>query len=227
MCALPSLNRPTPNPPTIMRAQRTALFALLLLLGMTMRPVSAQTTGAERSPDQTALLIEFGSNLHQLTVLLDGLTLEQYTFRPAEGRWTLQEVAEHIILSETYLLDTIRQQVLGAAPEQDYVPDPAADAQVRSFVRDRSFQAQTTPALEPQGLFETTAAAIQALIERRSTTMAFLQESEANLRAHRLDHPVGQKYDAYQWFLFMVGHADRHLAQMEEIRAHDGYPATF
>ena len=31
--------------------------------------------------------------------------------------------------------------------------------------------------------------------------------------------------DAYQWLIFSAGHVERHSAQIEQVKAHEGYPA--
>jgi hypothetical protein len=44
------------------------------------------------------------------------------------------------------------------------------------------------------------------------------------MRAHFAAMPFG-KLDAFQAYLFMIGHSERHLAQLKEVKADPKYPA--
>ena len=46
------------------------------------------------------------------------------------------------------------------------------------------------------------------------------------LRFHRKMHPIGFDMDAEQWLLFMSSHTRRHLAQAQQVKDHQGYPAS-
>jgi len=59
---------------------------------------------------------------------------------------------------------------------------------------------------------------------RRDGTIEFLRSTQQDLRSHTLPHPVLKTLDAYQWVLLISAHAQRHTAQIEEVKAHPGFP---
>lgn len=53
--------------------------------------------------------------------------------------------------------------------------------------------------------------------------MRFVYENEADLRNHYMVMPFGT-LDAYQGLLFIAGHTERHVLQMEEVKANANFP---
>jgi hypothetical protein len=51
-------------------------------------------------------------------------------------------------------------------------------------------------------------------------------QSDADFRKQFSNHPLLGPMDAHAWFVFLRGHCDRHLAQMQQVKDHEGYPAA-
>lgn len=150
------------------------------------------------------------------------LTEAQWNFRPAAGRWTIAEIAEHIAVTEMAIPGLIQKQLMGAP--QIERPNTERDATIRTRLLNRDGKAQAPEILRPTGKFPTGAAAVQAFLKQRGANMAFLQSTELDLRHHEYPHMALGPLDGYQWVLFLSGHTERHVEQMEEVKASPGYP---
>ena len=53
----------------------------------------------------------------------------------------------------------------------------------------------------------------------RGRTLTFTEGTSGDLHDHFFPHPVFQELDCYQWLILLGLHADRHISQMEEIKA--------
>lgn len=161
-----------------------------------------------------------------LRAAVDGLTPEQWTFRSADDRWTILEVAEHLALSEDFIRGAIEGALDGAAMTETAARGARHDRIISSFVVDRSRKFQAPEPVRPAAAFddlETAMAAFDASRERS----ADLVGSARDLRAYQQHHPlVDGPLDAYGWVLFMSGHTERHTLQIEEIKAAPGFPAA-
>lgn len=58
----------------------------------------------------------------------------------------------------------------------------------------------------------------------RDKTVAYVKDTADDLYGHA-GPPVFKVLDGYQWILLLSGHAARHTAQIDEVKAVAGYPA--
>jgi len=157
---------------------------------------------------------------------LAGLTPEQLNFKPAPDRWSIRDVAEHLILTEDFLFETITQKLLQSTPQ----PEKATEEQkkkdnlVLERLLDRSEKAQAPSNLQPSGRWKTPEELSAAFKERRDRTLAWVRETQAPLRHYLAPFPGLGELDAYQWLLVIAGHTERHVEQIREIQQAPGYP---
>ncbi len=149
-----------------------------------------------------------------------GLTEAQWKFKPAPDRWSIAECAEHITTSEDFLYDIITNKVLKSPVSPPHTPPSRErDEAVLRMVTDRSKKFNAPEGLRPSGQWPIREALVQAFKQRRDRNIAFIRETQEDLRAHS----QGSR-DAYQWFLFLSGHAERHIAQINEVKADPNFP---
>ena len=166
------------------------------------------------------------SDLHATRkALLDsiaGLSQAQWKFQPAPDRWSIAEVAEHLVLSEDYMSQWAGKML--KSPE--VAPRGAGrsqDADLLRLMADRSKKAQASVETQPAGRWATPAALVEEFKLRRDRTIAYLQTTQDALRAH-LSGTGADAFDAYQMLLMISGHTARHLAQIDEVKADPRYP---
>jgi len=154
---------------------------------------------------------------------IDGLSEAQWNFKAGPDRWSIAEVAEHIALSETLILQLVTDRVLKSPAAKQPAGAPTDEAVIKS-VTDRSGKFQAPEVLKPTGKWATRQALAKDFTEARARTLAFVRETQEDLRAHSAPHPVLKTIDAYQWVLLLAAHSARHTAQIEEVKAAPGFP---
>ena len=182
-------------------------------------------TGDER--DTVVAHLERTRKLFEQT--LSGVTLEQWSFKPAPDRWSLAEIAEHITKMEDLLRGFVTGQVVKIPTPPDFAELTAdqykeADAKVLAQATDRSQKGQAVEATCPAGIYKTVDEALQAFAEKRAQTIEYARTTQDDLRAHSTPDRKLTRVDGYQYLLMMAGHAERHVAQMIEVKTATGYP---
>jgi hypothetical protein len=68
------------------------------------------------------------------------------------------------------------------------------------------------------------AAAIQAFVARRDSTITYLTSTGDDLKTHFIEHPQWGTLDLYQGFIMLSAHCARHTLQLEEVMANPNFP---
>ena len=153
-----------------------------------------------------------------------GLTKEQWEFKAAPDRWSVEECAEHIILAEPLLMaDARRMLVEPAIPRLPTANSDGDHLQVAKML-DRTATAKAPAAITPSGKFATPEQAAAEFTKRRDATIAYVSTTSDALRTHGGGGPAGDKNDAYQVLLLLAAHSGRHTAQIFEVEASPSYP---
>jgi hypothetical protein len=87
---------------------------------------------------------------------------------------------------------------------------------------DRTEKHQAPKELQPEGKL-TPAEAAREFTARRDRTLEYVRTTQDDLRAH-VTAMGGQESDAYQMLLGIAAHTERHVAQLNEVKAASGYP---
>jgi uncharacterized damage-inducible protein DinB len=178
-------------------------------------------TDAERR-DLTARLERSRTGLFDL---VDGLSDAQWNYKAGPDRWSIAEVWEHIIVTEQMIAGMLTGPLL-TAPAAD--TSAAHRAQVAGaitgFMADRTKKAPAPEMVVPARRWTTPAALRKAFADTRAATLSYVAETRAPVRLHALPHPAFGAMDGYQWLLMVATHADRHAAQIVEVKADAGFP---
>ncbi|MGH9719819.1 MAG: DinB family protein [Bryobacteraceae bacterium] len=165
------------------------------------------------------------SHLHATRkALLDsvaGLSEAQWKFKAGEDRWSVAECAEHLTVSEEFLFKLVTEKVMQAPPAK---ADPEMDAKILKMLTDRSQKAQAPEFLKPSNRWATPVQMMDDFKKRRDETIAYVQTTQDDLRGHAVPHPAFKMLDGYQWILLISGHAERHTAQINEVKADPKFP---
>jgi len=156
---------------------------------------------------------------------VDGLSAEQRIFQPAEDRWSVVGCVEHIILVERLVFNNI-QTALQAPPE------PAArqtevrlkDPIVIERVPARTRRVIGPEVVHPKNRWPEFDQLLGQFNLTRDDTVDFATHTSADLRCHFFPHPFIGDMDCYQWLLFVGLHCERHVRQLEEVKADHGFP---
>src|SRR5687767_6626707 len=193
---------------TTTRLVPLTVFALTLSLA----PVSAQTLTAQQ---RDSLLKHLEQTRQAFLDSIAGLSEAQWTFRGGQDRWSIAEVAEHIAISETTILQIVQDQIL---KKQAIVrnPSPIPDEKLLAWLLDRTSKFQAPEMLKPTNRWATRDALVKDFVTARDKTVAYVKTTTDDLHGHGGPHPVFKMLDGYQWVLLLSGHSARHTAQIQE-----------
>ena len=160
----------------------------------------------------------------RLVLAVEGLSDEQRSFQPAQDRWSIADCVEHIIVVETSVLRNI-QQVLQSAPQPERQNEAQGKEQViLERVPARERRVKGPEEAMPQGRWPDFEDLMRQFEATRERSVRFSAVTQADLRNHFFPHPFLGLLDCYQWLLFLSAHCERHVRQMEEVKAYAGYP---
>lgn len=154
-----------------------------------------------------------------------GLSEAQWNFKSAPDRWSVAQVMEHIAASEDFIRVGLVQEKVMTSPAGETGRDvKRIDAAVEAMIPDRSHKAQAPDPLVPNNRFGSPEGSIKHFLESRATTEEYLKTTPG-LRDHVMDGPVG-KMDAYEFILFIAAHCERHVKQINEVKADPNFPKS-
>lgn len=142
------------------------------------------------------------------------LSDEAWNYTPEEGGWSASNCLEHILVTEQAFFGMIQGMLQGGADES--IDMSGADGILIGTMTNRGTRVTTAPQFEPTGKWETKDDMLNALKESRTQIIEFLKSTEANMRHHKGEIPLGE-VDAYQVVLLIAAHSQRHTHQMKEV----------
>jgi uncharacterized damage-inducible protein DinB len=191
----------------------------ILPLTLILAPAFAATlTQAERD----RAIAELTASRQQFLDSVAGLSAAQWNFKPDEKTWSVAECAEHIAVSEDVIFGSVAKMVkMPAAPDKK---SAVTDDFILTAVVDRTHKFQAPEVLQPTHRFATPQELIEHFKQSREQTIAYVRDTQDDLRAHFFDHPVLKTMDTYQWILLLSAHSRRHTAQLNEVKANANFP---
>ncbi len=145
---------------------------------------------------------------------------EARAFRPPDGGWTVDEVLEHVTLTNHYLLLVIRKsagKALARAARQGPVTEGESDLRRLDPIGERgSFPWKRPDHMVPTGEKPTgeMRSLMRGQVRECLDLLRRLGGGEGSLHRVRMSVHDSGRLDVYQWLQFLALHARRHLAQM-------------
>ena len=147
------------------------------------------------------------------------LSQAQLEYRAAPGVWTIAEVVQHLVLAEPGYWELFQ-----GGMHQPHAPSfktKATDADVLWYGIDRTHRQQTSSDENPLGQKIEVSEALAKFAQLRQTMLEYAKTTNDDLRGHDVRR---WNVDAYQWFLEISTHSQRHIMQIREIKASPGFP---
>jgi hypothetical protein len=198
---------------------KKVILPLALLAVLAFGVVKSTLTDAER---EFAVNEMTKSHDHFLNTL-EGLSEAQLNYKVTDDAWSIAECAEHIAISENMIFGMLQRTL---AKE----PDPSRRSQVQvsderllAMTEDRSQKVKTGEAFEPSGKYGSLEETVEEFKAKRKDHIEYVQNTQDDLRNRYQELPFGT-VDAYQILLFMSGHTERHVQQMEEVMDDMDFP---
>jgi hypothetical protein len=164
-------------------------------------------------------LIRAEKNLNERLVKVD----DESFARPANGGWSALEIAEHVTLTNHYLLKVIRKhtdRALSRAANMEGMPDEESNLEKMERVGIQgSFEWPHPGHMTPTG--KQPICEIRAVLQEQfNECLAILHKlknGEGHLAKITLNVDNLGKMDLYQWLYFVAQHAERHCQQLDRL----------
>lgn len=196
------------------------LLAALVVSGIAGTPGNDTLSKAERK----IAINYFKDSRARVMKATKGLSEEQLNFKPSPDAWSIKECLYHITLSENNLWTWFEGLVKSPANPGKRTEIKVSDEQVFQMVESRERKVKTMEPFEPKNAkWTSTQQALDEFKQARNEHIQYARTTTETLRDHVTDTPLGA-IDAYQLLLFISGHTNRHVTQMEEVKAAPGYP---
>ncbi len=151
------------------------------------------------------------------------LTEAQWNFKEAPDKWSIKQVVEHIAIWEMLLQHEISNS-FEAGPQPERVKTAEPDSNALNFIMDTKPHHSldyTKPFSYsiPMGL-NTGKSNITWLLKMRNESIDYLSGTKEDLRSF-----FNSYANIHQLFIYIFGHADRHLRQIKKIKIANNYPS--
>jgi Domain of Unknown Function (DUF1080)/DinB superfamily len=163
----------------------------------------------------------FHSTRKQVLDQVSGVTDAQWNFHPADGKWSIAEVVEHLTLTEPGLFSMALSGLKNSAGNPG--ASKIKDEELIARMTDRSHPAEAPEMFKPSGKWATREALVDEFKARRDRSIEWLRQSRNDLRGNFVKFGPGA-VDVYQMLLAIPAHTERHLQQIAEVKASPGYP---
>lgn len=174
--------------------------------------------------DKTLLIAQLQQTRDNLLKDIQGFTDAQLEYKPAADRWSVIECVEHITLIEKAIWEGEQHLVQQPANPEKRKDIKTTDEQIIKNVEDRSHKVKAPEYGVPKHNYSSNAEAIKNFTAQRDKLIAYVTNTNDDLRNHVMDHPALGPIDANQLLLLDAAHTNRHTQQLEEVKADPGFP---
>ncbi len=199
--------------------KRIALLAAMCFrLGATDAHISAE--------ERMKVIGYLEESRKEFLAAIDGVTEEQWKWKPAPERWSVGETAEHIVLAEALLFGNV-QKAITSAPNAAWEEKTKGKTEfIERVMAPRLGKATAPEPIVPSGKM-TQAQVRETFLKQRAEIEKFAKATEVALKEHTAEHPfpVFGTLSAYQWLIYVPLHTERHDKQIAEVKTTAGYPA--
>lgn len=169
--------------------------------------------------DRERLTAHFEMTNRWLAQEVNGLTAAQLAFKPTPDKWSILDVVEHLTIAEPqywqWVQDCLKQ------PAGPFARPKHPDEETLWYGIDRTERNKTAAARESKGELKDARKGLDQFLKLRAEMLALVKSTQEDLRGREIQK---SGTDLYQWILMISVHSQRHLLQIQEIKASPGYP---
>ena len=155
---------------------------------------------------------------------IKGLSAAQLTYKASPDRWSVLECVYHIALSEKTLWAMLETSMKAGPTPEKKKEVKMTDEDVIKRNEDRTNKRNSFPILEPgSASYKCWDDALNDFRTMRTTHIKYIKATSEDLRNHFVQMPFGL-IDCYQMALFISAHSNRHVQQINEVKADPNFP---
>ena len=149
----------------------------------------------------------------------------QAEFKPAENVWSILECAEHI-----FLVARSVSKIITAPPPIEKTENNKTELFSEQklnilLVSNRTFKVPAPDYVSPKGDFVSIPGAVQNINSIIEKIIQHINSSDIEKDTQLIKHPLLDVMTKIDWIHFMIAHTNRHLLQIDELKAHPDFPA--
>jgi hypothetical protein len=163
-------------------------------------------------------------NTNKFLTDLEKLSEIQWRYKPSTTQWSIAEISEHITLSDGLYLTIVQNSLKSAADNKKANSLIGKENSMIERLKDRTQKAQAPEVLLPTNRYPTRKDLIAAFKIAREKTIMYIKNNRDPLKNHIVAHPSFGELTAYQWLVMIPAHANRHVAQLEEVMVMKEFP---
>jgi hypothetical protein len=154
---------------------------------------------------------------------INGVSDQQWKWKPAPDRWSVGEVAEHIVLAEAGQFANVNK-ALSSPPDPDWeVKTKGKTERLIAVLAPRLGRVQAAQEIVPKGEMNQ-AEVKERFLRQRADIVRFATESKAPLKQGIVENAFFGPLNGYHWLIYIPLHTMRHDKQIAEVKATPGYP---
>ena len=193
-----------------------------LLLVLCAVPLCADDS--RMTPDERAKVLKWLEDSHkEFLSAIEGVSDAQWRWKPAPDRWSVGEVAEHVVLAEAGLFGNVKKAIASPANPDWEEKTKGKTARLEAILAPRIGKAQAPEAIVPKGGM-TLAQVKERFEKQRIEIVKFATGTDVALKEHTIDNPFFGTLNGYQWLIYGPLHTMRHDKQIAEVKGTAGYP---
>ena len=198
----------------------------LLLFVAAVAMVSFSTTGDTISKKEKKFAAKSLKETRQeVFESVKGLSEAQLKFKPAEDSWSVEECLKHIAITEQMLWGMLEGNLKQPATPDKRSELKLTDNELVKKIEDRSTKVKTVDPAKPENTpFKSADEALASFKENRDKLIDYVKGTGEDLRNHVVVGLPFGPIDGYQFILFISAHSNRHMQQINEVKANPGFP---
>ncbi len=174
--------------------------------------------------DRKTLISELQRTKNEMIAATENLTNEQWHFKPDKDSWNIAQVVEHMGIYERLYLQEGRATLQNTDPRPELANQILGDKVYLEWMAEK--QPHTAPRhAEPSGYIRGKDN-LDYFVYGRGLLEELVSTTDKDLKAHfmpRKNEPKGFR-SVHGFLVVHYGHTDRHLRQIERIKAHTDFP---
>lgn len=155
---------------------------------------------------------------------IKNLSGKQLNFKPSPEKWSITECISHISLTEKMVWNKVEIAMKQPSTPEKRLELPLSDQDLLKDTDGRITYVMVPRCHLPQK--ESSLSATEAVSDFkafRAVHLKYVKTTTEDLRNHFIQLPVGW-VDCYQAIVFMSGHSNGHINQINEILTHPDFP---
>ena len=158
---------------------------------------------------------------------VENLADHQWRFAPPEGGWSIAQCLEHVTHIETTIIDQLNRTMQSAPADASWLETLAGKEELmKTRIPGRERKVIMPPMFDyPQGT-KPGDKLISEFEQARNHSVRFLMDTPEDIRLWAYDHAFFKTLHGGQWMWMIALHAERHAAQIEEVRGLAEFPAA-